>query len=241
MLAVAGVLAACTPSPDVSVNLYQTRSDTPRDAVEIQVRNYGTDPLTVERAELRSTRLAGVAVWDEPVEIPAGAAMDLKVDLPPPECAGGAGETVSLQMGETSVVVDAPDTLGQVADYVAAQCFTQDVEAGSRIAVDAVTAEGLRVFVDSGPAHVGALGTTILFAPTDPWALVAGPGETGRREVVLRANRCDAHALGEDKQGTYFDVAVTLPDGRSGRYTFGVDAQQRAQLYRLYADMCGLS
>ena len=39
MLAVAGVLAACTPSPDVSVNLYQTRSDTPRDAVEIQVRN----------------------------------------------------------------------------------------------------------------------------------------------------------------------------------------------------------
>jgi len=65
------------------------------------VRNYGTDPLTVERAELRSTRLAGVAVWDETVEIPAGAAMDLKVDLPPPECAGGAGETVSLQMGET--------------------------------------------------------------------------------------------------------------------------------------------
>jgi len=72
--------------------------------------------------------------------------------------------------------------------------------------------------------------------------LAAAPGAPGDvRPVRLRPNRCDAHALGEDKQGTYFDVEVTLADGRSGPYTFTVDQEQRGQLYRLYARMCGLS
>jgi hypothetical protein len=56
----------------------------------------------------------------------------------------------------------------------------------------------------------------------------------------LRPNRCDAHALADDKQGTYFPVDVVLPDGRSGRYRLGVDPQTRAQLYRFYARECGL-
>ena len=78
--------------------------------------------------------------------------------------------------------------------------------------------------------------------PRRAFRLTAAPGSaTDLRQVVLRPNRCDAHALGEDKQGTYFDVDVTLPDGRTGRYSFGVDPEQRGKLYRLYARKCGLS
>lgn len=239
---VALLVAACGPAPQVSASLYQTRSDTPLNALEIQVRNDGPDPVTVDSAQLRSGRLAGAPVWDEPVEIPAGAAMDLKVSLPPPDCDGSPGETVALRVDGQDVVIDAPDRLGQVAEYVAAVCFEDDVESTTQIVVEAVTDEGIRVFVDPGTSEVGALGTTILFAPVDPEALAAAPGAPGDvRPVRLRPNRCDAHALGEDKQGTYFDVEVTLADGRSGPYTFTVDQEQRGQLYRLYARMCGLS
>lgn len=242
VLAAVALVAACAPAPQVSASLYQTRSDTPLDLVEIQVRNEGDRPITVQRAELRSARLTGSATWDEPVEILAGAATDLKVPLPPADCDGRAGETVALRVDGDDMVLEAPDALGQIGEYVARACFAQDVERTVRITVDSVTADGLRVRVDPGAAEVGALGTTILFAPVDPEALAAAAGEPGDvRSVRLRPNRCDAHALGEDKQGTYFDVEVTLADSRSGLYTFTVDQQQRAQLYRLYARMCGLS
>ena len=65
---VALLVAACGPAPQVSASLYQTRSDTPLNALEIQVRNDGPDPVTVDSAQLRSGRLAGAPVWDEPVE-----------------------------------------------------------------------------------------------------------------------------------------------------------------------------
>ena len=236
------LLAACAPAPEVGVSLYQTRSDTPVGKVEIQVRNLGAEPVTVDRAELRSTRLAGSAVWEEPVEILPGTAMDLKVVLPGADCTGAAGETVSLRIDGSEVVLDAPDTLGQVGEYVAQACFAQEVAAIARIEVVGVTDEGLRMLIEPGPAQIGRLAATILFAPADLDAIAALPGSRGGlREVVLRPNRCDAHAVGEDKQGTYFDVDVTLPDGRSGPYTVGVDPQQRGQLYRLYARLCGLS
>ncbi|MCB0900036.1 MAG: hypothetical protein KDC40_14570, partial [Actinobacteria bacterium] len=118
----------------------------------------------------------------------------------------------------------------------------QDVEATALIEVEDVTSEGLQVRVYPGAAAVGRLDSTILFVPADRDAIAAAPGSaTDLRQVVLRPNRCDAHALGEDKQGTYFDVDVTLPDGRTGRYSFGVDPEQRGKLYRLYARKCGLS
>ncbi len=243
---IAVLLAACAgPAVDpVSVSLYQTRSDTPLDKVEIQVTNTGPETITVERAELRSPRLSGEAAWEEAVEVAPGAAVDLKVVLPAPRCDVDAGTTdeVVLTVGGRTVTLAAPDQLGQVGAYVRQRCFEQAVAQAAVIRVDAVTRRGISVFVDPGEARVGALGTTILFVPADRLALASEQGgAAGVREVVLRPNRCDAHALGEDKQGTYFGVGVTLPDGRSGTYTFGVDTTQRAQLYRLYARDCGLS
>ncbi len=131
---------------------------------------------------------------------------------------------------------------GQLQKYLDGRCFEKAVEQTAVLDVEAVTGTGLRVRVQPGGATVGALGTTILFAPEDPRALAAAAGSpASSRKVVLRPNRCDAHALADDKQGTYFPVQVTLPDGRTGDYTIGVNRQQRGQLYRLYAKRCGLS
>jgi hypothetical protein len=236
------LLACAGPSaPELTVSLYQTRSDTPADKLEIQVRNAGQAPVTVQRARLDSPRLAAPATWDEPVEIPPGAAVDLKVDLPGPICGARGAERVMLAVEGTDLELDAPDTLGQVAAYADQTCFEQEVDSTSVIRVRKVTDTGMRVVTDPGQATIGELDTTILFAPRDPGALAAPAGDRTRvREVRLRPNRCEAHALAEDKQGTVFDVAVTLPDGRSGTYALQMGPRVRARLYTLYARLCGL-
>lgn len=248
LAAVALVLAACSaPAPhDLAVNLYQTRSDTPLDKIEMQVRNQTEQPLTVTRAQLRGSRLLASTTWDQPVTIPAGVALDLKVQLPGPTCTDDPADEVEVTYASTAgsrtVVVTPEDPLGQLAKYSSTRCFERDVQDTAELRAKRVRGDALLVYVDPGTARIGRLGTTILFRPHRPEALAARPGDdAGVRRVALTPNRCDAHALGDDKQGTYFPVDVTLADGREGDFTIGVDQRTRQQLYRLYARVCGLS
>lgn len=229
-LAVAG---CATQPPQVSVGLYQTRSDMPLDRIEMQVRNDGDVPVTVERAQLVSTRLTGFPVWEQPVEIPAGSAVDLKVELPDALCGGAAADEVRLTVEGREVTLPAADTLGQMARYQEADCFRQDVDRAATLRLIGLDGDLLRIEA-RGDVTLGELGTTTLFRPADPMALAEGA------PVRLRPNRCDAHALADDKQGTYFPLAVTLRDGRSGSYRLAAGPALRAQLYRLYARKCGL-
>jgi hypothetical protein len=246
----AAVLLAVTScghaSPDVTVSVYQTRSDMPLDKIEIQVQNRTSDPLTVERARLRSDRFATETSWDEPVDIPAGTAVDLKVQMPPASCLPDPQDqvvvTVRTDGGTQDLTLVPEDPLGQLDKYSATQCFKKDVESTATLKVQGLLGSRLQVFVDPGQAQIGAMGTTILFQPRNPGALRAKPGDAaGVRQVALRPNRCDAHALAEDKQGTYFPVSVTLPDGRSGDFTMPVNQRTRVSLYRMFAEECGLS
>lgn len=250
MAGLVGLLGACTDSgslPEgVSVAVYQTRSDMPLDKIEIQVRNARADSLTVDRAELQSTRFLGSAAWDEQVEIPPGAAVDLKVQMPSASCVPEPDDLVVLSFrdagGDPATATVTPgDPLGQLEKFSAKDCFAQAVADTAQIRVRGVRGDDLRIFVDPGAATVSGIGSTILFRPVDGRAVAASPGSApSTREVTLRTNRCDAHALGEDKQGTYFPVTVTLADGRRGIYTLSVDRVVRGQLYRLYARLCGL-
>lgn len=228
------VLAGCAQNPpELTVGLYQTRSDMPLDKMEIQVRNNTDSPVTVQRAQLVSTRLSQFPLWDEPVEIPPGAAVDLKVQLPPAVCGDGDSDEVRLIVGRQEMTLPATDTLGQMAKYVQAQCFRQEVERLGRISVTGLDGDVLELNV-SGPIRVMEVGTTTLFRPRNPQAPASGT------PLRLRPNRCDAHALADDKQGTYFPLTVQLPGGVAGSYRLGVDAQLRNELYRFYAQECGL-
>jgi hypothetical protein len=236
IVAAVTALAACSaPTPRVSTVVYQTRSDTPLNKIEIQVQNDGEKPVTVDFAQLSSPSLAGTPQWNEPVEIPAGAAMDLKVALPEANCGGQGDAQVQLRVDGMTVTMAADDKLGQLAKYIDNDCLRQAVEQEMDMRIAAIDDEGLVIEGSTGEVQVGELGTTILFRPVNPAAI-----SQGRARVALQPNRCDAHALAEDKQGTYFPLAVTLPDGRSGTYTLGVDQQMRQQLYSLYARQCGL-
>jgi hypothetical protein len=234
LLVAALLVAGCAADPPpVTVGLYQTRSDTPLDRIEMQVRNSGDIPVTVQRAKLVSTRLTAFPVWDEPVEIPPGAAVDLKVQLPPAVCGTGESDEVELSVDGRQWTLPAQDTLGQLARYQAAQCFRQDVERVGSLRVTGLAGDRLQLEA-RGDVRLGEFGTTTLFRPADPMAAARGA------HVRLLPNRCDAHALADDKQGTYFPLTVTLPDGRSGSYVLAVDERTRAELYALYAKVCRL-
>lgn len=221
------LLVGCARPPDVAVSLYQTRSDTPVNKIEMQVRNNTNAPLTVQKAQLVSTQLSAFPVWETPVEIPPGSAVDLKVALPPPLCTGQVSDEVVLTIEDRRVTVAATDTLGQLAKYRAAACFRQEAQTLGGVRITGLDGDVLRFATD---LEIGPIRSTTLFIPTRQTA----------DSVTLTPNRCDAHALAEDKQGTYFPVPVTLPDGRTQDYIAGVDARMRGQLYRLYARVCGL-
>lgn len=222
------LLAGCAAqSPDVTASLYQTRTDTPVNKIEIQVQNNEAEAVTVQKAQLVSTALSAFPVWEDPVKIPPGAAMDLKVQLPPAVCSGDGVHEVVLVIDDQRFTVPADDRLGQLAKYREAQCFRQDVERAGQFEVTGL--EGDRLLFETN-LDVGPIRSTTLFIPTDQ---AAG-------SVRLTPNRCDAHALAEDKQGTYFPVPVTLPDGRTSDYNVAVSQKLRGQLYRLYARLCGL-
>jgi hypothetical protein len=234
---IVGVLLAACASPGVppSVSVYQTRSDMPLDKIEIQVRNNDEGPLTVQRAELVSSRFVDTAVWDETVEIPAGAAIDLKVQMPEASCVEDPVDEVVLTLRTGQITLVPEDPLDQLDKYSQDRCFAREVAATARLDVRGLRGDALLVEVDPGQAEVGRIGTTVLFRPRDPVL------SEGLQRVRLRPNRCDAHAVAEDKQGTYFPVRVSLPDGRTGDVTVQVDRRTRQGLYRLYARQCGLT
>ncbi len=50
-------------------------------------------------------------------------------------------------------------------------------------------------------------------------------------------NRCDAHALAEDKIGTRMPLYVTAPDGSTGRLVLAASDELRVQMYAFYCEL----
>ncbi|MFD3443326.1 hypothetical protein ACFDTO_01845 [Microbacteriaceae bacterium 4G12] len=67
--------------------------------------------------------------------------------------------------------------------------------------------------------------------------------DAGRTTVPLTfvPNRCDAHAIAEDKRGTILPLHVTGPDGVAGIVPVPPDETTRSALYAFVAEACGLS
>jgi hypothetical protein len=64
-----------------------------------------------------------------------------------------------------------------------------------------------------------------------------GPAEI---RIPIVPNRCDPHALAEDKIGTRMPLYVTAPDGSGGRLVLSASDELRAQMYAFYTTYCGL-
>lgn len=266
LLTACGPAAAELPT-GVTVSVFQNRFDYGVRQLELKVSNDTDAPVTVTRATLESSRFATPAVWDRPQVVPAGAARDLKVQLTEPLCDEPVSDVVLLEFtladGSTGSArlepsdetgrldaINAEDCLGlavaAIADIHAAETVEWAPGAGSPAALDIlVTPTGapgeLTVHFAKGTVLLSLVDGTGARAYDVP-VEVQFDAETpaGIIRLLLVPNRCDPHAVAEDKRGTFFPLEVETSDGAAGRIFVPVSNEVRSTLYTFFGDFCGL-
>jgi hypothetical protein len=256
--------------PDgVRISVYQPRPDVPKNRIAIEVHNDGTEPVTVTAAELNSSYFADPFSWGpRTATVAPGYAVDLRVDIPlEAECGGDAPATHTVVFhwsrgDESGVGRVTPEDPFQVLDLLHdAACLVEKVGDVATLTARTLTAPAslpapadLLISVFPPPSSQGSftidtVHSTTLLNPAGPDGIgvaelplgievsADGPGEV---HIPIVPNRCDAHALAEDKIGTRIPLYVTAPDGTSGRLVLDAGDELRAQMYAFYSSYCGL-
>ena len=260
--------ASSTAPEGVRVSVYQPRPDVPKNRMAIQIHNDGDAPVTVTSAVLASSFFTDEMAWgpDRTATVAPGYAVDLRVDLPTEADCSGVEPTLTATFGWTlgdrsGTATVEPDDPFHLLDLLHdAACLIVSVDAVAKLTATSLEAPAALL----GPAQLaiaveptGADGTvtldtihsTTLLNPAGADGVGVpeldlgiaidrdGPAEV---RIPIVPNRCDAHALAEDKIGTRMPLYVTAPDGSSGRLVLSASDELRAQLYAFYSSYCGL-
>jgi hypothetical protein len=263
-----GLLAGCAPaaptlSAEVTVMVYQPRTDITLDRLAIQVRNGGDAPLEVVGARLQSPDFVADTVWpNDSATVPAGLALDLRAPLPDVHCDAETRPIAVIefvidgQTGSAEVAIEDPFELlprlhreACLADEIAAIATLTPREV---ILPDGVAPAVLVIDVEptgaAGSVTIDQVGGTTLLKPTadgqasDLVDLGISIDSDGPREVRIAfvPNRCDPHALLEDKVGTIIPLYVSTATSSAQRWLMPVADAQRADFYAFFAAYCGL-
>ncbi len=252
----------------VRASVYQPRPDIATGRMAIQVHNDSDDELVVTTARLESADFAEPLVWsgDREPRVLEGRALDLRVDLGETVCAEDGQDPPMVVLGyrlgdgaerTTELTPDDPyDLLPRLHDEACLVERLADVVVLT--AVDLVSPAGAGVpgeFVvavdptgDPGTAAISHVYSTTLLAPARDGVGVSdlpvdvrlgadGPPEL---RIPIVPNRCDVHALQEDKVGTRIPLEVTAPDGTTGRLVLPATDELRKRMYAFYTGYCGL-
>ncbi|MGE3192133.1 MAG: hypothetical protein AB7K08_01535 [Microbacteriaceae bacterium] len=256
------------PPDGITISVYQPRPDIPKNRIAIEVHNDGDEPVTITAATLESNYFAEGFVWGpgRTATIPPGYAVDLRVDIPAVASCDAltADNTVSFDwtVGDTSgSSVVAPDDGFHMLDRLHDEgCLVENVDAIAHLTAVSLTAPvvepapaELLISVEptgaDGTVTVETISSTTLLNPAGPDGIgvnqlplgieltADGPDEI---RVPIVPNRCDPHALAEDKIGTRMPLYVTLADGTEGRYVLAASDELRGQMYAFFSSYCGL-
>jgi hypothetical protein len=153
--------------PDgLSVEMYQTRTDTGPRRIEIAITNSTEGTVVIERLVFDSTQFQGTAEWEkDSTRIVSGATVDLPVLLPPPDC--DTDDIVHrvefdylLADGTAGTATATPvDRLDRLPALRLEDCIAESV---AEIAI--LTADTLPYPVDAG--GIPAVGVDITVEPT---------------------------------------------------------------------------
>jgi hypothetical protein len=261
--------AVVEPPDGVTISIYQPRPDIPKNRIAIEVHNDGDEPVTITSASLSSGFFAEDFVWgpDRTATVAPGYAVDLRVDIPAeavctPDVVAGNTVTFGWTAGERSgISAVEPDDgfhmLDRLHDEACLVVHAEEVATLTALSLTAPPAQpspaelliSIEPTGDAGSFTVDAVSSTTLLMPAGAdgvgvgrlplGATVSADGPPEIR-VPIVPNRCDAHALAEDKIGTRMPLSVTLEDGTSGRLVLSASDDLRAQMYAFYSAYCGL-
>ncbi|NCT89818.1 hypothetical protein GXB85_02455 [Cellulomonas sp. APG4] len=247
----------------IRVEIRQSRSDQAARVVQLRVHAPPSTEVVVASAALEAAGFVGVAAlesWDR--RVPAGRTRDASVALGEARCAEPSGDgRVRLVLADgarTEVRTEAEDPQGHLARIHAEDCARAaltaalDVEIGSGLATsrgpDGLVATLTLVLVptrDAPEVVVESVEGTVLLGPAGggtAWtapplgAVVEGP-TTVRLPIV--PTRCDAHAVAEDKRGTYLGLRATVAGRSLPTVPLDVGDELRGELRAFVADHCG--
>jgi hypothetical protein len=266
-LAAAFALAGCGGVvPDLpsglSVVVYQPRPDVALGRFALQVVNDGAADVEIIAARLSSADFADDVVWTGASTVLAGRRLDLRVPLPQFDCAAETAPRAFLAAdlgspSETSEVevldpydllprLHAEGCIGQAIDEIATVTPLEVIVPDGR--EPAILVLGIAPTGAPGRIEiVGVRGTTLL-QPADAGVStpeldlgveLSADGPTGLR-VPLLPNRCDAHALAEDKVGTIIPFLVDAGGAEPVRWMLILPDELKGALYAYYAAYCGL-
>lgn len=253
----------------LEVSLEQYRSDRAGRVLQLKVENGSDADVRVTGATFSSPAFTEDAVWPKDgTTILAGRTRDLPVDLADPVCTGVVAAGASLPSASVTLALRLPDGSSGTVRLVPADPFdslstihTEDCAAADIAAVAAIVGSSVRV-EGSGDISVAVLnvtatprggtgsvllesvGTTVLLEADGggAWPLetpISGSGPATGLELRIVPNRCDPHAVAEDKVGTR--LPVTALDASGVRRTFALPLAEgvKSQLLSFVAAHCG--
>lgn len=203
--------------------------------------------------------------------IVAGATVDLPVELGAVDCDAVDPVPVvefdyELESGVTgTAVTEADDRIDRLPALMAEDCIQQSVEEIAVITattaprlverVGALVAEVDLTVAPTGSADsltIASWRSTTLVTPADPVSAaalpdarldltVAGGDAPSSVTLTLIPNRCDPHAVAEDKRGTIFPLSVVLADGTGGTLFVPAADAVRGALYDYVPRACAVT
>ena len=270
-LAAAALLVGCGGAgaqpeglpPGVEVSLVQQRSDVAARQAQVRVHNDGDAPVTLGAVEVADPRFDGVAarVVDRATTLAPGRGVDVRVQLPPMDCAAPDAATTTIAMevevGDTAYRAesDIADTLGFLPELYARECLADALAGVATVSISGFTpapagrAGALVLSIEptgAGTARLEAVDSTTLLmyaagAPPAPHPLgiEIGPAASARTvEIPLVPQRCDPHVVQEDKRGTIFTVDAVVGDVR-GEVDIPAPPEMKARMLSWVAEWCG--
>jgi hypothetical protein len=200
--------------------------------------------------------------------IAAGRTVNLPVQLPGPRCHDDEPQPVAvvdfvLPDGSTgSVRLPTTDPSGRMPRLAAEDCLGLEVAGHAAITAETLPRLG-RIggvpvaLLDLSVEPTGAPGSltidevrgSVLLSIADPASgaqagglpvglVVDGASRASAVTLTLVPNRCDPHAIAEDKRGTVFTLAVTTGDGTSGSYFVAAGDEVKQALYDFVRAAC---
>ena len=250
----------------IAVGVVQGRDDRGARIVAIELTNNRDDAITLTRATLDSPQLTAPTSWDRGTTLRPGLTVDLRVALSEPACPLADDITPSVTVefvtaaGVERSVSAVPEQPAGVLDRISQEdCLVAGVEAQADITVKSVEYEpgskvpavlvlGIQPKDIDGSVTIVGVRATVLLGLVDPHGnlsqgyavhrVLERGGDDSDLRISLVPNRCDTHAVAEDKRGTFIPLEVELDGGVSGTYFVTMPHSQKGQLYDFVPDYC---
>jgi hypothetical protein len=250
----------------LTLAVVQSRDDHGARIVAIEVHSDRDDDVTLTRATLETAQLSEAAVWQRGTVLRGGLTLDLRVQLPAAACpiADDVTPTVTVEFttaeGVQRTVSGTPAQPADALSFIAAEdCIAAALNDQAEVTVKSVEytpgAGGYAVLVVGidprdvdGSVTIETVGATVLIglvAPTGGLTqkypldrVVERGGDSSDLRITVVPNRCDSHAIAEDKRGTYLPLEIAASSGVHGIYYLAVSDDQKGQIYSFVTDYC---